>query len=414
MLFTVNLPAFGEVYYTGDIRAEALKMRELEDGVALRLLASIEGDVEPFTDQLLEWELGVRGNYSSQDDEQDLRVNEIGVAIDISNDWNLFIGRKVLYWSRTDEINPIDVVNQEDFRRYLIDTKEQRKLGRDMLLFAYEDYDRRIDIAILPRYEEHVLPGAGDIWCASTCLGFDDEVLVQTLNLSGFQVEIDENFSDHVEAALRYSDRWRELDYGFTAFYGADKFPVIKRTFISPTQLYLERINPSRFSFGFDGATSVGAFAFRWEMLYTQDKVFHLKQGSQGYLQDDDGLQDLDELFAVVGVDYSAPWDIYTNLQFVKHKTFDDPAGEIIYPEGETMLTWLISTSFYDDEAMISFEVYHDLEQSSDFMTLKGEYKVEQQVTIGVTVQVFDGQAESQFGQYNQHDLISASVSYVF
>lgn len=414
MLFSMSLPVWGELFYSGSMMAQALKIKESDGSLSARFLASIEGDLEPIDMGQFHWELGLRGYYRSQDSSQGMSINEVGISADINEYWSLFIGRKVLYWSRTDEINPIDVINQEDFRRYLVDPKEKRKLGRDMILMAYQGSDRRMDIAFMPRYQAHKLPEAGDIWCASACLSFDAGALVQKISLAGVQSGFKESYSNAVEFAARYSDRWRQLDYGLIAFYGADKFPIIKRTALTPNKWQFERINPSRLSLGFDGATSLGAFAFRWEMLYTHDKVFHLKQDSHSYLKDEDGLENLNELFFVVGVDYSATGNIYTNLQFVKHKIFGEPSSEIIYPDVDTLATWTISKKFHDPDIKITFEVYHDLVDSSDYFILKSEYSFQEQVTLGWSLQSFNGQLETQFGQYDQHDFVSVSMNYLF
>lgn len=337
-----------------------------------------------------------------------------GVTVFPAADSSLFVGRDSVIWGRADKVNPVDVVNGEDFSQFLVQDQKRRKLPNFMAKYAYAREDSKLELIYVPRYEAHLLPIRGTRWCQYRC-----EVASPVSGTqSGFDVTVSDpiegNEVDYGEASGRYSSRAGRFDYGVVAQSGFDKFPVYSRSFTGPTALTLTREMERRWKVGGDVAFTAGEFGIRAEALYQIDSVLHYLTTVPEFLSDDDGLLDVDQLNWIVGVDWRSSGDLYINVQYAQNKFLDVDEDKFFRSSYETLVTVQVSDMFLDNDLELKLTVFYETADDSHSVSPEAAYRLSDEAKWVTGIYYFEGDEQTFFGEHQDNSNVFTYLEYKF
>ena len=399
--------------YRGDALVRGIHQGALPDqhsGIA-RLDLSLSGRAGT---RSLVWTAEGRAEYDSLDNGGDSsRLRELGLEFRPARSFSLFAGKRYLVWARADELNPIDVINPGDQHRFLLEDRDDRKLGRVMLHAEFRRGDQALEIVHAPGNETHEFPDADNIWCGSTCRQFDPDYRNERLADQGLTPVRGEDEDERGDSALRYTTRVGTLDLGGLAYHGHSRFPVYGREFTGPSEVSIYRAHRRRPAFGLDGAWSTGPVSLRWEVVRVHGETFHLRPDVEGYADDEDGLVERDMTEAVVGIDGFGPWNVYINVQYF-HRHIQGDEDRIIVPEGNRLATLQLDKTFHALEADVTWETTVDTEDTSFFHQLEAGYAPAHQWRVFSGAVYFQGKEETTFGQFHPNRGLYAGARYLF
>ncbi len=136
-----------------------------------------------------------------------------------SNEYELRIGIRKVFWGVTESSHLVDVINQTDF---VEDIDGEQKLGQPMVNFAYIQDWGTLDLFVLPYFRERTFAGEEG--------RFRFPLLVDTDNPL-FEAGNEKN---HIDFAIRYSNTFGDFDVGLSHFVGTSREPRFVPDFHSP------------------------------------------------------------------------------------------------------------------------------------------------------------------------------------
>ncbi len=332
-----------------------------------------------------------------------------GVTFFPSQDVSLFIGKDVHVWGKADKINPVDVVNAEDFTQFLVMPKDRRKLANWMVNATYAEGDDKLTFIYMPFYVANDLAKPGSPWCDTRCT-FAQPVPFPPF-LTANDIEKDRMHLSDSEFALRYSSRYDRLDYSLVLHNGFDRFPVWSRRFTSPLNIEFNRELIRRWRLGGDLAFTVGSFGIRAELLYQPDSVQHFDPDTADFFIDDDGLDDVDQLNWVVGVDWTTDSDIYVNVQLAGNTLLED--GNYYRTSFETLATLQMSKFFMNDDLEIKLTAFYELEDDSWAVSPEAVYRINDNLHWTTGLYIFGGDETTFLGDHDENDHIFTHLKYL-
>ncbi|MCU0821734.1 MAG: hypothetical protein MUC95_04575 [Spirochaetes bacterium] len=175
--------------------------------------------------------------------------------------FELRAGEMIINWGRTDEINPIDVVNPEDLSEFYTIDKMERKMP--VLLFNGLLYmgDYTLQAVWIPFLEPAVIPSQGP-WAQGMLLDFRKNYPDIYANFD-FDDRDGAGMRDinNSETAVRLTGLLGSFDFGLVFFYGFNDQPAIRMDAVN--NIY-DIVYKRYHGYGFDFAYSICAFVKNW------------------------------------------------------------------------------------------------------------------------------------------------------
>ncbi len=312
---------------------------------------------------------------------------------------NLSLGKQAIRWGKSDEINPTDNFTPEDWSEYLNLSRAERKLPVWMVKADYAFEPWQLEAVWQPYFVPSIIPETGSDW---------ENYLLRSYRANRFRVRRPERPSKNIRnqvVAAKLTQSTATYDVGLSYAYHYDALPSLHASFLSGEvyQLY-----PRQHTIGTDFETTLGQWGLRGECAYTLGDVFPTYAPSHT-----DALVTKDAVNAIAGADYTFNNNIYLNLQyFVQyipgHETAMQPR------QFEDSLIWKLSRKFRHDTLLLegTGRVYlYDLDY---FWEVKCDYDLNDLLKLTLGYDMFYGEDDGTFGQYNFNDQFFAKIKYAF
>ncbi len=127
-----------------------------------------------------------------------------------SNDYEIRVGIRKVFWGVTESSHLVDVINQTDF---VEDIDGEQKLGQPMINFAYIQDWGTLDLFVLPYFRERTFAGEEGRFRFPLLIDTDNEL---------YESEDDKN---HLDFAARYTNTFGDFDVGISHFVGTSREP---------------------------------------------------------------------------------------------------------------------------------------------------------------------------------------------
>jgi hypothetical protein len=339
------------------------------------------------------------------------------------------IGKQIIRWGKTDQLSPVDTLNPEDMREFVTYDYEDRKIPlwmADLKLFS--DLIN-VELVYIPFFEKAKYNNFETDWSRFPHLKKEIKQSELPPNLKSYfnSIKISENEpNDENEYGIRLFKTVNSIDFGFTWHrYNEDEpfisnFPVknlnINGDFsvenltasINPADLTNEKIEmdyKKTNAYGFELETIVSGFGLRGEALWEDNKTFLTKALTSVR----------SPVFTyVLGIDYSAPANIYFNVQS-GHQYISDYRNDIIYADRNNyFLFGELSKDYPNHWTKISIEYFLYLNTSSKYFSPKIEYTYFKNLELALGSNIFSGNDNSGLGRFKENTQYFLDVTYFF
>lgn len=130
----------------------------------------------------------------------------------VTDDWELRLGIRRLFWGVTESQYLVDIINQTDF---IEDIDDEDKLGQPMINLSRARDWGILDLFVLPGFRERTFPGPDGRLRFSVPVDTDRPL---------YESAAEER---HVDAAVRWFQTLGDLDIGLYHFYGTSRDPLL-------------------------------------------------------------------------------------------------------------------------------------------------------------------------------------------
>lgn len=318
--------------------------------------------------------------------------------------FDIRFGRQQIIWGKADGAFITDIVSPKDLSEFLLPDFEEIRMGVNALKVDYYIQNSSFEFVWIPVFTETKLPEQSSIWYP--------DLIYQDSNISFAEAkEVNSNL-ENSEVFLKYSRLSSAIDFELMAGYmwdddfTAHKIPQMDTT----TNSMGIQIKPEYHRLGVSGgsfSTSLGGTVLRGEAAYYMDKYFTISNISYN-----EGLLQKDYLHYLLGYDFSL-FDISMSVQFIQEYILDY-TDDIINDEFENTMTFLVNETFFRETLTLELFSYIGLNNEDALIRPKLTYSISDGLEVLAGANLFVGNSEGRFGQYDKNDMVFVKMKYSF
>ncbi|MGM0673459.1 MAG: hypothetical protein ACQETQ_02055, partial [Spirochaetota bacterium] len=219
----------------------------------------------------------------------------------------------------------------------------------------------------------------------------------------------------HGQYGLRYSNSFGGVDLGAIYYFGFKRAPVVEIPEADPENysIHFDRLN----LFGLEFATAVAGFNLRAEAAYNMTEDF---DGDDPYVHNH-------SVAYMGGFDRDLPLsNLNVNIQgrgeylLENDEVSDNGARDVDYDPGDNEHYWnnTLTASIKDDYKNETIKPSVDFvltAETQDFLVRPGvEFVLADDATLNVRGSVFEGEKDTEFGQFDDNDHLEVRFEYAF
>lgn len=313
-------------------------------------------------------------------------------------------------WGTGDGIHVLDVLTPIDQVKNLTETYLESKVAQLMVKFNYQiGLDGSLELVYIPMFNSDLYPDeSSDRWAPNEVKSLESILLSNGAN----RMKGDTDNIDNSQFAVRITNTFGSIDLGAVYYFGFLRKPIYD--FTSPElidgELYIEekfnRVN----IFGVDFAATVNSLYLRGEAAY------YLTEDIDG---DDSGIYN-NSINYLFGFDYDLPLNNMVLItQYMGSYTLNNNKVEnshMEYREDDkyytNMLTVELSDKYLYDTLLIKTSAAINLNEGDFMLTPNIEYNPVDDVTVGIKYQIFNGDEDTMFGQFDDNDYLKLYIKY--
>ncbi len=346
--------------------------------------------------------------------------------------WELRLGKQIIRWGKTDQLSPVDNLNPQDLRQFIVPTLEERKIPNWMARVRFLQDPLFLEAVAIPFFEPADIDFFATDWAI---FRHTREVLKKapvpaSLQEAVASVEIDENEPSHTlrntqwgmrtgitlsgwDLAASYLYAWNPMPFiksfpvkGIRSNGSFDPDEIMKATFQGTFVPGNVTVDYQRtHTFGLEWETVLGHFGFRGETALSSHAVF-LRSNLTSVTQR--------VLFSVLGIDRTWPHDWYTNVQLGHQVLLDYDDSVLYFKRHNVSLNGEIRRDFLRGDLEARLRGLIMLTDGGSTWNPSLTYRRFAPLTITTGLNLFAGPSDTFLGTYSQNDQAYVTVRYDF
>ena len=320
------------------------------------------------------------------------------------DDTTIRVGKQQIVWGRLDGLKILDLLNPQDFREFILDDFSDSRIS---LWSAYVDGsigEWRAELALIPDATGHAIPNPGawfELQAPRFRFGAPTSAPTPAVltDRPGFGI-------DESATGLRLSRELGRTELSLVAYTGIDPEPL-GRIVAAGGAVAVERYYERRDAFGLSAERSIGPLVVRAEYAYQPDRVFNVRDGSTL------DTVALDQHRGAIAVDWSAPFDIFLNAQYLIDRVDEAPVS-LVRPDVDRIGTLFARKDFGYDRFSIELRWYHSFSEGDDMGAATFRWRVGQNTTLMTRLETFSGTQNGLFGQFDDQGRALIGVEHIF
>ncbi len=319
------------------------------------------------------------------------------------------LGKQQVVWGKADGLKVLDIVNPQSFREFILDDFESSRIPLWTVNIEHNIADWDLQFLWIPDQTYHALPKQNARY------GFSSPELVPSAP-PGVQVNLKQakrpnNVFLDSDVGLRASTFWKGWDITFNYLYQYNNLPVLRQNLSFSAGNPVVNITPEYERTHVIGTTFSNAFddwVVRGEIGYFTEHYFIGKNPllNQGVIKSP-------ELHYVLGLDWNAPWDILLSTQLIQSWVIKD-ADKTTRDKLDTTLTALIRRNFLYDTLTAELLVIANTNNGDGIIRSKISYEWQDNIKTWIGADIFYGDKQGVFGQYDRNDRIVMGIELSF
>lgn len=374
--------------------------KEMELTAILRLRTETEDEIEPGRPDQSE-----RSEYNRRviaGDHSELELRELYLEA-FAGPAYLKLGKQQVVWGTADGLKVLDVVNPQDFREFVLEDFDESRIPLWTVNAEIPIKNMNLQLVWIPDQTYHDIPE------------FDAEYAF-TANLPRPTPTLDVVIEDFdrpsrviadSDIGARLSTFWKGWDLTASYLYHYDDIPVLRRS-IAPipggAQLTITPEYERTHLFGATFSNAFGDLTLRGEIGYSIDKYYSTRNP-----MDADGVERVNELSYVIGLDWFGFTDTLLSVQLFQSILSDNPSG-LTRDQVENTVTFLARRDFRNHTLHAENLVVYNFNRQDGFVRPQISYDLRDNVVIWSGIDLFWGNRDDLFGQFDETDRVIFGV----
>ncbi len=408
-LMTKLRTAFNSDQWSGQ-KSEVLLKPDLEvtlfDGFDLTAIGRLRSDIfdklEP--GEPAQPEISQLSRRVFLTDRVDFELREFYVETSVGSTF-LTAGKQQIVWGNADGLKVLDLLNPQDFREFILDDFDESRIPLWALNAEIPMGDIVTQLVWIPDRTYHNIPESGAIY-SFTAPAFRP-VLSPEIPVSLGPIKRPERFFADSDIGIRLSTFWRGWDLTTNYFFHYQDIPVLFQSREISEGSPLIVIQPRYERSHLIGGTFTNVFGqltLRGEIGYSTNRFFPTTQSNNN-----SGLINTNELSYVLGFDWFGINETFISTQIFQSWIGDSPKG-LLRDKIDTNLSLLLRRDFQNEQLKSEVLWVHNANQSDGMIRPKISYELYDNTNLWTGLDLFYGDNDGLFGQFDGNDRIVFGV----
>jgi len=321
----------------------------------------------------------------------------------------LTLGKQQIVWGKSDGLKVLDIVNPQSFREFILDDFDNSRIPLWTVNIEQTVADWDLQFLWIPDQSYHALPKQ------QAAYAFTSPELVPTAP-AGVAVDIEHakrpnNIILDSDVGFRATTFWKGWDITFNYLYQYNNLAVLRQNLSVDNGKPVVTITPEYERTHVIGGTFSNAFSdwvIRGEIGYFTDHYFIAKNSLQNQ-----GVVKSPELHYVLGLDWNAPWDILVSGQLIQSWVINN-ADKTTRDKVDTTLTGLVRRNFMYDTLVAEVLLIANTNNGDGIIRPKVSYEWQDNIKTWLGADIFYGDSDGVFGQFNRNDRVVMALEISF
>lgn len=348
--------------------------------------------------------------YLYDSDNLQLNLREIYMDMYFKN-FDLRIGKQQVVWGKADGVFITDIVSPLNLTEFLLPDFDEIRKGVIAAKLNYYIGNSTLEAILIPRFTPTTRPDAGSIWFiqpefpAPTTFDWSKSTVAPSLENS--------------EVFLKWSAMTSRVDFEIMGGYTWDDNPTMHvqkqmetdNTTTPPTPILTGlTITPEHHRLTIAGgsfSTEIKGVIFRGEGAYYNGKYFQTEDPFAT-----DAVVQKDYLNYVAGLDFNIG-SVKLSAQFIQRFILDYNA-DIKESEIQNTATFMARYDMLRETLHLELFSYIGLSENDELIRPKVTYDFDDSFSLLLGANIFVGDEDGQFGQYQDNSMVYAKIKYNF
>lgn len=317
------------------------------------------------------------------------------------------LGKQQIVWGELEGFQLLDVVNPRNFREFILEDQSEARIGLwaanlELALPAALPGDWIGQLIWVPDPSVHEIPGTGATFEFQAPRFRFGEAPGSAPPSRVRTQRPDDLFGD-----AGYGGRLVGLvggwDLSLAAYSGIDPEPL-GRIDVQDQGIEIVRVYERREVIGGSAARNIGPVTARLEAAWRPERS-HVVRTPSGLLE----AREVDQFGIALVTDFIAPRDVFVSFQVFHSRVMDAPPG-LVRPDEETLTSLLITRSFANDRLDASLQWYAGEGGEEGIWRPKFSYALSDTTSIEISADIFYGNADGVFGQFDDRDRLMLTL----
>jgi hypothetical protein len=318
------------------------------------------------------------------------------------------IGKQQVVWGEADGLKLLDVINPQNFREFVLDDFEDSRIPLWMLNAEFTLTENGVlQVLWIPDTTVHNLAPSGSPYAFSNLSIVPKPASDLAIQLS--PAKAPRSPIKDSDIGLRYTDFVSGWDISLNYLYNYVDEPILKASaktnseipYIQLTQNY-ERSH----LIGGTASSALGDWTIRGEIAFETNRYHRTKQSLPGVVQ-------ANQWSSVIGLDYQGWSDQFISVQWFQSR-INAPQTELIEHRQEDSVTFLWESNFMNDTLKAKWLQIHSIDHGNGVIRPKISYNLQSNLDVYISADVFYGNRDTRFGQFDHADRVSIGFEWGF
>ena len=354
-------------------------------------------------------------NYSSINyplsvgDHGELSIREWYIDTEIADSyWR--IGKQQVVWGQADGLKILDVINPQSFREFILDDFKNSRIPLWMLNVEIPvGNDNSLQLLWIPDQTYNEFAETGTVYEISSPLFVPR--LQEGVSFAGLRESKPSSIVKDSDFGLRYLMFYEGWDLTLNYLYHYHDSPVIYQSVEHNNVTLISKYKRSHL-LGATASKAFGDFTLRTEIGYSSD-TFHLIDNSTTLFLQERGIHQSSELSSVFGLDWQGLEDTMLSFQWFQSYLFDHE-DSLIRPENNNILSFLYKQTFDNEIWELEVLALHGFDKADGVVQAKLSYLLESNIKLWLGSDIFYGEQQGLFGQFNETDRLTIGFEWGF
>ena len=333
-----------------------------------------------------------------------LELRELYVQGEIGQSF-LTLGKQQIVWGTADGLKILDIVNPQSFQQFILADFEQSRIPLWTANIEQSIGDWELQFVWIPDQTYHALPRQNGTFA------FTSPELVP-IAPSGVSLKVEQprrpsKILLDSDVGFRAATFWKGWDITLNYLFQYNNLPVLRQQLPTTGGNPVVTIIPEYERTHVLGATfsnAISDWVIRGEIGYFSTHYFI---GNNPALNQ--GVIKSPELQYVLGLDWNAPADIFLSVQLIQSWIIND-ARKTTRDQLDTTFTGMIRHNFLYDTLMAEILLISNTNNGDGIIRPKISYQWQDNIKTWLGADIFYGDPQGIFGQFDNNDRLIVGV----